>query len=681
MKSQSSLTEYIKGVQTITHKVLQGDVFACLDSLEDDSISCAVTSPPYWSQRDYGFDHQIGNEPTLEEYIARLVKIFEKLKQKLQPPGIFFLNMGDKYVNKYGNTPLGMIPYKLAYWMTKYGWKLEDIIIWYKPNHMPSSVQNRFTNTYEPVFVFSKSEDNYYSKFKSSPNYSNILKITLQQLPYKHMASFPEKLVEKLISCLNLTDKSIILDPFAGSGTTTKAIKNLNLQNKKKYNSILIEAFGDYVKIILDRCKLSRKVVEKIEYIEYDFKDIKLDYKPREVKATKKKVHFDLKTDQLIIKLIENEEEYEHIINSLINQKILDNIIDDDGILFFGLPDHNINKIFEFSQIPNVIIRNMIVVSPPNTKDWFPLFFLVKDIKSIRYKFDIDSIRVSHSYEQDENWNDVNFVGYKVIRGESFFKTPKEGLIVKVLEKREDGLPKWSIIKWADSTYTIEETINYPLKERKTEFYCPNCSNQLKRYHHIQKPITCSNCDFVLWKTLDSIPLIKLNKRHSPNIDIDKIDLDVNEKNTKRNYEGKFKDAKRINMGQSPGARASVSEIYFTLQRYYTVKQGLMCDYLNLHRKKKKLSKKALTEKFPSSYFHTVGHWLRKDMGGSLPKVEDMNELNRILELDEEYVNYNNRMGLKLQSVSANAKGKNPGDFLEKSKEVLLEMLKKLEDK
>ena len=49
------------------HEVLIGDVFACLNSLDDSSIDCAITSPPYWDQRDYGFKGQIGNEETLNE--------------------------------------------------------------------------------------------------------------------------------------------------------------------------------------------------------------------------------------------------------------------------------------------------------------------------------------------------------------------------------------------------------------------------------------------------------------------------------------------------------------------------------------------------------------------------------------------------------------------------------------
>ncbi|MBU2447025.1 MAG: site-specific DNA-methyltransferase, partial [Bacteroidetes bacterium] len=134
------------------HRIINADVYAGLKSIEDGSIDIAVTSPPYWGQRDYEFEGQIGIEGSFTEYIEKLVSIFNVLQKKLKSRGVFYLNIGDKYLSKYGNSSLGLIPYKLAYQMTRFGWHLCDIIIWYKPNHMPSSISNRFSTTYEPIF-------------------------------------------------------------------------------------------------------------------------------------------------------------------------------------------------------------------------------------------------------------------------------------------------------------------------------------------------------------------------------------------------------------------------------------------------------------------------------------------------------------------------------------------------
>jgi len=47
-------------------EVRRGDVRAILGEFEADRFSCVVTSPPYYCQRDYGIDGQIGLEKTID---------------------------------------------------------------------------------------------------------------------------------------------------------------------------------------------------------------------------------------------------------------------------------------------------------------------------------------------------------------------------------------------------------------------------------------------------------------------------------------------------------------------------------------------------------------------------------------------------------------------------------------
>lgn len=60
----------------MTVAIHHGDCLDVLARLPEASAHCIVTSPPYWRQRDYGIAGQIGQEPTPEEYVARLVAIF-----------------------------------------------------------------------------------------------------------------------------------------------------------------------------------------------------------------------------------------------------------------------------------------------------------------------------------------------------------------------------------------------------------------------------------------------------------------------------------------------------------------------------------------------------------------------------------------------------------------------------
>jgi len=143
--------------KTLTPVVLLGDVISQLQRIPSNSIDLAITSPPYWGQRDYGVKGQIGLEETPDEYIEKLLVVFSELRRVLTDTGSFFLNIGDKYVGK----DLQMMPYKLAIKMQENGWALRNIIIWHKINAMPSPLTDRYANTYEPVFFFVKKPDNY----------------------------------------------------------------------------------------------------------------------------------------------------------------------------------------------------------------------------------------------------------------------------------------------------------------------------------------------------------------------------------------------------------------------------------------------------------------------------------------------------------------------------------------
>ena len=145
-------SDFIELPKDVTPLILQGDVMKSLQKIPDNSISVVVTSPPYWNLRDYEIKGQIGQEETPDEYISKMAEITKELRRIMRKDGCFFLNIGDSYYNG----DLQMIPQRLALEMQKQGWKLRNTIIWYKPNHMPSPVKNRFSNTWEPIFFFVK---------------------------------------------------------------------------------------------------------------------------------------------------------------------------------------------------------------------------------------------------------------------------------------------------------------------------------------------------------------------------------------------------------------------------------------------------------------------------------------------------------------------------------------------
>ena len=142
----------------MTINIIQGNSFKKLKQIDDESIDCCITSPPYYGLRDYGESDQIGQEDTYQEYIENLVNIFEEVRRVLKSNGTLWLNLGDTYENKN----LMGIPFRVAFALQEKGWYLRQDIIWHKPSPMPESVKDRCTKSHEYIFLFSKNEKYYF---------------------------------------------------------------------------------------------------------------------------------------------------------------------------------------------------------------------------------------------------------------------------------------------------------------------------------------------------------------------------------------------------------------------------------------------------------------------------------------------------------------------------------------
>lgn len=172
--------------------ILHGDCLAKMKELPAGSVSCCVTSPPYWGLRDYGVDGQLGLEITPAEFVEKMVAVFAEVKRVLRDDGTLWLNLGDSYAasqyvqgggfaagkGKDGsggnnltrslfkdpgykaclpNKNLVGIPWRVALALQADGWYLRQDIIWHKPNPMPESVTDRCVKSHEYIFLLSKS--------------------------------------------------------------------------------------------------------------------------------------------------------------------------------------------------------------------------------------------------------------------------------------------------------------------------------------------------------------------------------------------------------------------------------------------------------------------------------------------------------------------------------------------
>lgn len=252
--------------------VYHGHARDVLATFPDEVVDCVVTSPPYFQQRNYDGDDQIGQEKTPDEYVTSLVEVFREVRRTLKETGALWLVLGDKYVD---GDLLGL-PWQVALALRADGWKLRSDVIWHKPNAMPSSVKTRPTTDHEYIFLMVKNSQYFYdadairephvtfsenSKMKGGRNHfhrrgstpeagknggnSNlhdarwdqafhpkgrnkrtVWSIPLSKFRDAHFAVFPESLVE---TCINATcpEEGVVLDPFLGSGTTALVAKRL----------------------------------------------------------------------------------------------------------------------------------------------------------------------------------------------------------------------------------------------------------------------------------------------------------------------------------------------------------------------------------------------------------------------------------------------------------------------
>jgi len=276
------------------NKIYIGNNIEILKTFPDESINCCITSPPYYGLRDYGTgtwvggdpscphkrithrsdncgtghaqpelqgnvagdiykkvcpkcgavrkDNQVGLEETPEEYVSRLVSIFNEVKRVLTKDGTLWINIGDSYsyINEGGLKKKDMIgiPWMLALALRKDGWYLRQDIIWHKPNPMPEPVEDRCTRAHEYIFLLSKSPYYYFdfeanreqtvdNKLYESRTRRDVWSIPVSTFKDAHFATYPETLVSNclLVGC---PKDGVVLDPFMGSGTTGVVAKREN---------------------------------------------------------------------------------------------------------------------------------------------------------------------------------------------------------------------------------------------------------------------------------------------------------------------------------------------------------------------------------------------------------------------------------------------------------------------
>lgn len=241
--------------------LVRGRADAALGLFPERSVRTVVTSPPYWSLRDYDVAEQIGSADALGDYVKSIVTTFDRLRRVLTEDGTVWLNVGDSYTSgnrRYRapdkknraramavrpNTPTGLkpkdligVPWRLAFALQDAGWWVRSEVIWHKPNAHPESVRDRPTKAHETLFLLSKCQDYYYDiDAVKGPNDRRLRTVwDIPTAPRRrdgtgtddHPAPMPMSLAKR---CIAITSEpgDLVLDPYAGSGTTLLAAARL----------------------------------------------------------------------------------------------------------------------------------------------------------------------------------------------------------------------------------------------------------------------------------------------------------------------------------------------------------------------------------------------------------------------------------------------------------------------
>lgn len=230
-----------------THRIFLADARR-MSELEDESVHLVVTSPPYWSIKDYGHPGQIGFGESYEEYLASLRCVLSECHRVLQAGCRMAINIGDQYLRaaEHGRYRVLPIPADITVIGRELTFDFMGAIIWRKISTTQTTgggawmgsmyypKDGHITYEHEYVLLFRKQGAWQPPRDPEAKDRSRLAKEERQgwfrgvwdDIPPvrmdQHIAMFPVELPRRLIRMYSFWGETV-LDPFLGSGTTALA--------------------------------------------------------------------------------------------------------------------------------------------------------------------------------------------------------------------------------------------------------------------------------------------------------------------------------------------------------------------------------------------------------------------------------------------------------------------------
>lgn len=230
-------------------KFFLGDALEVLRNFKNNSIDCAVTSPPYYNAKSYS---QWAN---IYCYLYDMYNINLEVYRTLKNGAVYLYNIFDYFDNEnnvalsaMGNKRMILGAYMIDIF-ERIGFNVCGNIIWNKGEIQGNRSFNQGNltpyyqaplNCWEHIFILSKGQIN--DKFKNIKSCIKDIKPVIKIVKGKnilgHDAPFPTDIPKLVIE--NMNDNDIVLDPFLGSGTTCiTALKHnmfsIGIEKNKNY--------------------------------------------------------------------------------------------------------------------------------------------------------------------------------------------------------------------------------------------------------------------------------------------------------------------------------------------------------------------------------------------------------------------------------------------------------------
>lgn len=257
----------LAGIPT-THTLVLGDARK-LDELPDESIHLVVTSPPYWTLKEYEpRDGQLGHVSDYDEFNQSLASVWEHCYRLLVPGGRLVINVGDVCLprRKIGRHLAFPLHATIIEHCRSLGFDNLSPIIWNKMTNAQFEAGDGsiLGKPYEPNGII-KNEIEWILFQRKPGGYRspNTATRTMSVIPshrhrewFKsvwtlggastrhHPAPYPEKLATRLIRMFSFVG-DVVLDPFSGTGTTSAAASrwgrdSIGIEVEPKYHEMAV---------------------------------------------------------------------------------------------------------------------------------------------------------------------------------------------------------------------------------------------------------------------------------------------------------------------------------------------------------------------------------------------------------------------------------------------------------